>query len=240
MENNFTIEEVRDFWDNVSGSYESSHDHIRDAHFQRFEEAHKHMFLKPEMNVLNVWSRTGEAIPYLRKQCRDINLYNLEVSPRFIEIAKKHFPEEHFAETDLARLQFKNDFFDYILSLETLEHTPKPLEFLKECKRVLKPGGTLVMSLPPAAVELPAAFFRLFVNDHGEGPHRFLSSKTVKNLLFKSGMGMLTHKATLLIPVGPKFIREFGETIIRRFPDSFISELGIRQFYIARNVPPGI
>jgi ubiquinone/menaquinone biosynthesis C-methylase UbiE len=240
MDNRFTIDEVRDFWDNVADSYESSHDHIREAHFQRFEEAHKHIVLKPGMNVLNVWSRTGEAIPYLRKQCSDINLFNLELSPRFIEIAKKHFPEELFAETDLTRLQFEASFFDYILSLETLEHTPKPLEFLKECRRVLKPGGILVMSLPPAAVELPAAFFRLFVSDHGEGPHRFLSSKTVKRFFYEAGLNILAHKATLLIPVGPKFIRDFGERIIQTFPDTFISELGIRQFYIASNAQPEV
>ena len=238
MENRFTLNEVRSFWDRVADSYESSHDHIREAHFQRFEVAHKHLMLKPGMNVLNVWSRTGEAVPYLRKQCREIELYNLEVSPRFIEIAAKHFPEERFDETDLACLRFESGFFDYILSLETLEHAPKPLQFLKECHRVLKPHGILVMSLPPAAVELPAALFRLFAHDHGEGPHRFLSSKRVKCLLHEAGMTLLAHKATLLIPVGPKFLRDFGERIIQRFPDTFISELGIRQFYIASNAQP--
>lgn len=238
MENRFTINEVRSFWDRVADSYESSHNHIREAHFQRFEEAHRHLMLKPGMNVLNIWSRTGEAVPYLREQCREIELYNLEVSSRFIEIATKHFPEERFAETDLTCLQFENGFFDYILSLETLEHAPKPLQFLKECRRVLKPHGTLVMSLPPAAVELPAALFRLFANDHGEGPHRFLSSKTVKRLLHETGMTLITHKSTLLFPVGPKFLRDFGERIIQKFPDTFIGELGIRQFYIACNAQP--
>ena len=229
--------EVRDFWDTIADSYESSHDHIKEAHFQRFEEAHKHMILKRGMNVLNVWSRTGEAIPYLREQCKDINLYNLEVSPKFIKIARKHFPDEYFTETDLTLFHFEAGFFDYILSLETLEHAPKPLEFLRECKRVLKPGGILVMSLPPAAVEVPAALFRLFVNDHGEGPHRFLSSKTVKRLLREAGMKLIVHKSTLLIPVGPKFVRDFGERVIQSFPNTFISELGIRQFYIACNDP---
>jgi hypothetical protein len=52
-------------------------------------------------------------------------------------------------------------------------------------------------------------------------------------------MSLLAHnKATLLIPVGPKFLRDFGERIIQRFPDTFISELGIRQFYIVSNAQP--
>jgi ubiquinone/menaquinone biosynthesis C-methylase UbiE len=233
MSNSFNIKGVRDFWDSVADKYESSHLKIENTHFQRFKEAIKYLDMKPQNRVLNVWSRTGEAIPYLKEKCPAIELHNLEVSPEFIAIARRKFPEENIRQTDLLVLDFPNDFFDFALSLETLEHAPEPGRFLKEIHRVLKKGGTLVMSLPPATAELPHRIYDLLANDHGEGPHKFLPSKTVKRLLKEVDFKLISHKGTLLVPVGPVFLQKMGEKVINAFQNTFISEFGIRQFYIA-------
>jgi 2-polyprenyl-3-methyl-5-hydroxy-6-metoxy-1,4-benzoquinol methylase len=120
-----------------------------------------------------------------------------------------------------------------VLSLETLEHAPDPGLFLKEIHRVLKTDGTLVMSLPPATAEFPHKMYDLLTDDHGEGPHKFLSSKTVKSLLKTANFRLILHKGTLLVPVGPVFLQKLGEIAINLLQKTFISELGIRQFYIA-------
>lgn len=234
MQNKFTIEEVRDFWDKIADIYDSTNKKIGDAHLQRFQEAIKHMKLKPGQKLLNVWSRTGLAIPYLYKEYPGINLTNLEVSPNFIEIAKKKFPKEKFEKTDLTKFRFEDNQFDCILSLETLEHAPSPSKFLEECYRVLKPNSLLIMSLPPATAEIPLRIYEAFFTNHGEGPHKFLSSKKVKKLLKKAKFKLITHKGTLLIPVGPRLLKKFGEKIINKFQKTFISEFGIRQFYICQ------
>lgn len=233
MRNKFTIKDVSDFWDSITDKYEDSHQNIQTAHFQRFHEAMKYLDLKPQNRVLNVWSRTGEAIPYLKEKCSAISLYNLEVSPKFLAIAKERFPLESIQETDLAKFNFPDNFFDFVLSLETLEHAPEPLLFLKEINRVLKKDGTLVMSLPPATAEFPHIIYDILTDDHGEGPHKFLASKTVKGLLKDANFRLILHRGTLLVPVGPVFLQKLGEKIINILQGTFISELGIRQFYIA-------
>lgn len=234
MQNRFTIKEVRKFWNKVAEIYEPSHTKIKDTHFQRFSEAIKYLDLKPGMKILNIWSRTGEAIPYIREKCPDVTLYNLEVSPKFIEIAKEKFLNENFKETNLEHLPFSKNYFDYIISLETLEHTPKPFLFLQELYRTLKPKGILVMSCPPATAELPLKVYEFFFANHAEGPHKFLSSKKVKNLLKMAGFKINLHKGTLLIPLGPKFLKRIGEKIIDKLQNTPIRELGIRQFYICK------
>jgi len=234
LDNNFTIKQVRSFWNKVVDMYESSNEQFEDTHLQRFQEAIKHLNLEPGQKILNIWSRTGLAIPYLRQKCHDIEIYNLEVADKFIEIAKKKYPNEIFQKTNLENLPFENNYFDHILSLETLEHTPKPLIFLKELHRTLKSDGLLVMSLPPATAELPLKIYELFFNNHGEGPHKFLSSKKVKKLLNLANLKLILHKGTLLIPVGPKKLKKFGEKIINRLQNTPISELGIRQFYVCK------
>jgi SAM-dependent methyltransferase len=37
---------------------------------------------------------------------------------------------------------------DVVVSFETIEHVPDPAQFLAECRRVLAPGGTIVISTP--------------------------------------------------------------------------------------------
>ena len=41
---------------------------------------------------------------------------------------------------------------DVVVSFETIEHVPEPEQFLAECRRVLTPQGTLVVSTPNKAV----------------------------------------------------------------------------------------
>ena len=234
IKNNFTIGEVRDFWDKTANIYQSANEQFSDAHLQRFQEAVKHLALKPGQKILNIWSRTGLAIPYLRQKCSGIEIVNLEVSPEFIKLAQKKFPGENFRETDLETLPFSNGYFDRILCLETLEHTPQPLVFLTELRQTLRPEGRLVMSLPPATAEFPLRIYDLFFKNHGEGPHKFLSSRKVKKLLGAAGFEIILHKGTLLIPDGPQWLQALGEKIIDRFQNTPLSELGIRQFYVAK------
>jgi hypothetical protein len=40
------------------------------------------------------------------------------------------------------------------------------------------------------------------------------------------------HEGTVLLPVGPPFLKQFAEKIIRSTQGTFIAELGIRQFYV--------
>jgi hypothetical protein len=89
----------------------------------------------------------------------------------------------------------------------------------------------MVLSCPPATSELPYRVYTSLFGGHGEGPHRFPSSKEVKKLLHKTGWKLQLHKGTLLIPVGPVWLLKSGERIIDRAQGTFIAELGIRQFY---------
>lgn len=49
---------------------------------------------------------------------------------------------------DGKRLPFADGEFDTVLSVQTLEHTPKPQALLREMARVLHPNGVLLLSAP--------------------------------------------------------------------------------------------
>ncbi|MBC7886428.1 MAG: class I SAM-dependent methyltransferase [Ferruginibacter sp.] len=49
---------------------------------------------------------------------------------------------------DGQQLPFKNEMFDTIISIDVLEHVPNPEKFVAEMFRVIKPGGTVILSTP--------------------------------------------------------------------------------------------
>ena len=159
MRNKFTIEDVREFWDSVADKYENLHVSVENTHFQRFQEAIKYLDLKSQSRVLNVWSRTGEAVPYLKEKCPTISLYNLEVSPKFISIAKERFPQENVQATDLMKFPFPDGFFDVVIAISTIEHvglgrygdlldTDGDRNAIKEIRRVMSSGGIILITVP--------------------------------------------------------------------------------------------
>ena len=67
-------------------------------------------------------------------------------------IIKKRYTSIATSQGSVAKLPFENNFFDYVLGNQTLEHW---YEFnvsfskgLREIYRVLKPGGTISMNVP--------------------------------------------------------------------------------------------
>ncbi len=230
--NRFRMEEVRTFWDSVADRYAHESRSLKGSHFQRFERAFTHFQAAEGMRALNIWSRNGEAVDYFRRLAPGLQLVNAEVSPRLIAQARARYPEEIFIQTELMSLPFADDEFDFILSLETLEHAPDPLGFLLELARVLKPGGRLVLSCPPVAAELPLRIYELLLPNHGEGPHRFLSTGEVKGLVHAAVLELERHESTLFIPVGSRLLRRLDPLVERIAAHTPLRELGIRQFFV--------
>jgi SAM-dependent methyltransferase len=52
---------------------------------------------------------------------------------------------------DGTRLPFDDESFDHVLCTEVLEHVPSPESLLGDIMRVLKPGGSLVLTVPWSA-----------------------------------------------------------------------------------------
>jgi len=61
-------------------------------------------------------------------------------------------PNLRFKIGDGQRIPAEDRAFDLVVSFETIEHLPQPEIFLSEVKRVLAPGGILVISSPDRAI----------------------------------------------------------------------------------------
>ncbi|MGO9115719.1 MAG: coenzyme F420 hydrogenase/dehydrogenase beta subunit N-terminal domain-containing protein [Thermoguttaceae bacterium] len=230
----FTIAQVRAFWDGVAPRYDDVNARLSWTHAERFLTMQEFLPHGPGLKITNVWSRTGGAVPYLRRTCPDAAITNLEASDAMLEIARSRYVNEVFLRTDLHDLPQATESQDVVVSLETLEHAPDPLHFLLECHRVLKVGGRLILSAPPAWSEVFLRVYERFFDNHGEGPHRFPSVRSVLQALKSCGFSVITHRGTVLLPVGPEWAKRSAEwlqqNVLRRIG---ANRLGIRHFYIA-------
>lgn len=232
-ENRWSDREVEAHWDSVADVYVEENEKVRHAHIQRFLETVRHLDLSPGHKVLNVSSRDCEAEDFIAEACTGAKVVHAEISSGLMRVAAELRPGARQVKLyTYADLPFGDREFDRIISLETLEHVAKPGVFLSELYRVAKDGTRLVLSCPPATSEIPYRVFTWLFGGHGEGPHRFPSSWEVKKNLAAAGWKLILHRGTVLLPVGPVWLQETGERIIRKMQKTFISELGIRQFYV--------
>ncbi|MDO9333403.1 MAG: class I SAM-dependent methyltransferase [Dehalococcoidales bacterium] len=72
-------------------------------------------------------------------------------------VAKENYKKQNlsFVQLDACNLPFSSDYFDVVVTLETIEHLPEYKKFLSECSRVLKPKGLLICSTPNKEAKRP-------------------------------------------------------------------------------------
>jgi len=108
---------------------------------------------KPDFAVLDAASGSGYGADFLAKHARMV--YGIEINDHAFQWAREYYagPRIIFVQADLNKpLPFLDGQFDLITSFETLEHVADQNTMLYEFRRVLKPGGTVIISSPDREV----------------------------------------------------------------------------------------
>jgi ubiquinone/menaquinone biosynthesis C-methylase UbiE len=82
-----------------------------------------------------------------------------DISENEIRYAKECYQRDgmQFVFLDAQDLEFANNSFDVIVAFEVIEHLGKYLDFLDECRRVLRDNGTFICSTPSKEIMSPKA-----------------------------------------------------------------------------------
>lgn len=72
----------------------------------------------------------------------------VDINPRNIALLRERLPDHSIVEGDVEDLPFDSGRFGTVLCTEVIEHIPEPAAALAEFRRVLRPGGVLIGSVP--------------------------------------------------------------------------------------------
>lgn len=96
----------------------------------------------------------GKTVYYAEQGCQHV--YGVDIDENRIGFAKEFAAKKNatnitFMIESLAALPFESNTFDYIFLNDVVEHLQRPIleSALRECKRVIKPGGKICLEFPP-------------------------------------------------------------------------------------------
>jgi len=114
----------------------------------RIRETLKILDLKPEQKVLDVGCYSGLFSAMVMEKFPGVDLVAVEIDDERISMAKTRGIKVFKTDFEKDNLLFADNYFDAVLFLETIEHLANPLKILAEIRRVVKPGGEVIISTP--------------------------------------------------------------------------------------------
>jgi ubiquinone/menaquinone biosynthesis C-methylase UbiE len=100
--------------------------------------------IKKGQRFLEVGCAQGYYLSRALKKTK--NVFGMDIIPEFIDAAKKTGAKVAVASAE--KLPYKDKSFDFVLCTETLEHVPNWKKAVDEIKRVLKPKGKAIITVP--------------------------------------------------------------------------------------------
>ena len=133
---------------------------------------------------------------------------------------------------DIQNIPFDTNYFDVVISCETIEHVPNPLRAVHELARVLKPEGKLILTTPNYMNFL--GLYRLYLRftfrkwtEMGQPINNFTYVLKTLRWVRKAGLIMDNFSSVdFMIPWKPKNIRFNIRGRLSKF-------LGIQSFFVA-------
>jgi MPBQ/MSBQ methyltransferase len=104
-----------------------------------------------QIQLLDVGCGIGGSSRYIGKSFPSWQVTGISISPAQVNRAaslaeQQAVPNTQFVCGDAMNMPFPDSSFDFVWSCESAEHMPDKNAFLKECFRVLKPGGRFVLA----------------------------------------------------------------------------------------------
>ncbi len=231
----WTFADVAAHWDSVA--YDKSNAGI-DSHLRRFTDSAPLFAIATNAQVLDIDCRTANGTIFFQKKYPTATFSCIAMAESFLHIAQ----EKLLAKGISARvsqlhnlpLSCADNHFDTVLCYESIEHVPDPHAFVAELARVLKPNGTIVLTTPNRLWEPVHWLSATFKLDHGEGPHRMLPRKELIKCIEGNSLHIQIERTFVLVPVGPKWLLNFGRWIETILPECIMRMIALRRTFICR------
>ena len=179
--------------DHMEDLYDSKNPLVKFVHLNRLDSIARQIPPEKELTLLDAGCGEGhllERLYLLNSSCR---YYGADITPAALTRAQERCPWATFKKMNLSSMEFPAVFFDVVICTEVLEHIYEYEAVIEELKRILKPGGCLIITFPNEALWTAGRFLLrrkpVKVPDHVNSfyPHHMNS---LVNLKLKNQLGL--------------------------------------------------
>ncbi|MBX9852765.1 MAG: class I SAM-dependent methyltransferase [Cytophagaceae bacterium] len=147
--------------------------------------------LRDHDKILEIGFGNGYHIPELMKKASGMEYYGLDYSDLMVNEAKKVIEDNKVQNVEvicgnISAMPFGENSFDKIFTVNTVYFWEKPLENAKEALRILKPGGSFIVSFRPKHI-----MNKLEVTNYG---FKKYEAEDLKDLLQSAGFKNIQSK----------------------------------------------
>ena len=164
--------------------------------------------------ILEAGSGAGRFSEILAQTGAEIFSFDLSSAVEANYENNKHYPNLNIFHGDIYNIPLLKAFFDKVLCLGVLQHTPEPERAFKSLVRYVRPGGELVIDV------YAKKFTTLF---HWKYILRPLTKHIRKEILYK----IIENIVPILLPLSVVFRKAFGKIGSRILPIVEYSNLGL-------------
>ena len=155
-------ERVKEEWDSQAASWFRQREAMMAASRPIHEWIVEHAELRPGMRVLEIAAGPGDTGFLAAKRLDGGRLLSTDLSPSMVETARNRGAElgitnADYRVLDAQAMDLADESFDAVLCRWGFMLMPDPLASLRECRRVLVPGGRLVFAVFTGPEENPFA-----------------------------------------------------------------------------------
>ncbi|MEM2352305.1 MAG: class I SAM-dependent methyltransferase [Thermoproteota archaeon] len=163
--------------------------------------------LRPGRRFLDVGC--GDGLLGTLVQDRFEEIWGVDISDQAIELAKRRGIKAYKVNLNVEGLPFEDGYFDSITCLSTLQLIYDVIFALRECNRVLRPSGELILAVPNMR-----SYWRIFKlvvlgdfprtscdsEGYDGGTLHYFCYRNLRNLLSKTGFKVEMHKGIFCRP----------------------------------------
>ena len=99
------------------------------------------------LNILDIGCACGARLACIKGRYPHANTYGVEIVPKVADIAK-NVAEVICGDIEQMEFPWPENFFDYIIMGDVLEHLQEPSIVLKKLHKYVKQGGHIIVSIP--------------------------------------------------------------------------------------------
>jgi len=145
-------------------------------------------------SLLDLGCGEGHFLALVEKRFPAARLAGVDLSDENIRYARRILKRARLIRGDATNTKLRSSSFDVVSALELLDHVESDTALLSEARRLLKPKGTLVVSIPDSSMLLWNVTWSAWTRTLGrrwEAKHpRGYGDRTVTGFLSKNGFGI--------------------------------------------------